>query len=124
MTDASLFNQARALLFQFERSKAKALRFETAGLKVFFSRDGAFRAWQAPAAALPVSEGTPVNAPHLATITGLVPSGTMVTAGEAVAMLRVLDRATPLLAEACGAVAWDCDEGQLVEFGQRLLSLH
>lgn len=125
MADATPLNQARALLYQFGKSDLKSMRFAVDGLTVFLSRDLAYRAYQVPGRlAPPLDEGVAVGAPHLATITGLAPAGSMVKAGEPLATLHVLDRATPLLAERDGiVVAQHCHEGALVEYGQPVISL-
>ena len=125
MADGTPLNQARALLYQFGKSDLKSLRFEVEGLAVFFSRDPAYRAHQAPAQLAPaMGESIAVGAPHLASVTDIAQVGKKVAAGEPLATLRVLDRATQLLAERGGTiVAQHCIDGALLEYGQAVVSL-
>ncbi|WP_068086790.1 acetyl-CoA carboxylase biotin carboxyl carrier protein subunit [Novosphingobium rosa] len=119
------FHEARALLRQFQHSKARSCHIRTEALEIFFSRDASHRA---PARAAPPakpSTASALAAPHLATVVDLAAVGSQVRAGEAVGQLRVLDRQAPLLAASDGIVAEQhVAPGALVEYGQTLLTLH
>lgn len=128
MADGNALHDARALLRGFTHSKLRSLDLRSAGLSLFLSRDEAIRFLgrqvAAPAPQEDHGPATDLSAPHLGTLTGLVPVGTRVAAGEVVARLMVLGRETAMVAEAEGLiVAHHHADGALVEFGQPLVAI-
>lgn len=127
MTETGPLHEARALLRQFSQSKLRVCEVETAHLSLFASRDPAMR--RAPAAIEPGHAAFPPDttdlvAPHLGTLHAPVPVGTAVRAGATVAMLIVLDRHRPVLAEIDGIVSMHLRApGDLVQFGEPILAL-
>lgn len=127
MAEATPLHEARALLRGFTHTKARALDVRTDRLLLFLSRDATVRYAARPAAAIPPADVGPAHdlaAPHLGTLADVAAVGTRVSAGQAVATLRVLDRETLIVAESDGeVVAHHHASGALVEFGQPVLAL-
>ncbi|MCH7629002.1 MULTISPECIES: hypothetical protein [Novosphingobium] len=127
MAEATPLHEARALLRTFAHSKARALDVRTDRLSLFLSRDATVRYAAQPAAVAPPAAVGPANdlaAPHLGTLADVAAVGKRVSAGQAVATLRVLDRETLIMAESDGEVVTHHHAlGALIEFGQPVVAL-
>lgn len=104
--DESLIQDARALLAAFVRHDATRLEVRLRpATSLTLSRDR------------PAQTGTPLRAPHVATIDSCKPLGSRVEEGATIATLRVLDRTIDLPSPSSGMLASILVEaGQLVEF--------
>ncbi|UVO51999.1 hypothetical protein M0208_16325 [Sphingomonas sp. SUN019] len=119
--------EARALLFQFQRSSLKACHVVTQSFELFASRDPAIRApstsMEPTVEAAPVAE-TIVEAPHVATLVTLEAPGTIVAAGGAVGRIALLDETIDLVSDTGGTiVAHRAAPGTLVEYGEPILTI-
>lgn len=65
-----------------------------------------------------------MKAPHVATLVDALPVGTVVTAGQKVATVRVLDESETIEAPISGTIIrHDAAAGELVDYGATLLNI-
>lgn len=124
----AIIGSVRALLRDFSHSSWDQCHARTPTWEVYFSRAvhgvnpmvQASALEPAPERALGPAPAINLTAPHLGLFEPMVEEGATVRQGSTVAQLRVLDRTTPILAEADGAVEFLAEKGGLVEFGGAL----
>ena len=141
MTDptAAAINDARALLQTLMASDWREVHVRSGEAEIFIARDGggpnpmrepAPTASAAPTAG-PVSltearavSDTVVTAPHVATLMEALPAGSVVSAGQTVASLRVLDETETIAAPVSGIIVrLSAAVGDLVDFKAPILSI-
>lgn len=124
-------NNARALLDSLNASDWNELHVVSGDLEIFLARSGG-RAnpmlGRQPAAATAAAEQfgpeTSVVAAHVATLVDAQPVGTVVSSGDTVATIRVLDEEAAVLAPHSGTVVrLDAVPGALLEYNTPILSI-
>jgi biotin carboxyl carrier protein len=119
MSDQQI-NEVRAMMSLFLRSGWRDLHVRTHAVELFLAREDGVPSPMARAA----SDGKSVNAPHLATLISLAETGTVVSAGDRIAVLELLGQHEDVVADQAGTVAAHvATPGALVEYGQPLLTL-
>ena len=127
-------NDARALIESLLTSGFQDMHVVSGDAEIFLARaQGRANPMRArPAAVAPVAgtHATPlgaevmVKAPHIATLGATAPVGSVVSAGDTIATLSVLDEDIALLAPIAGEIiATQASSGSLVEFDQPILTL-
>lgn len=125
-------DDARALLDTLLTSGWQQLHVASGDTEIFLVRDGGAAnpmraAAPAPIVATPaiqVGPETIVPVPHVATLERALAVGTQVTAGQAVATVRVLDEQEDIAAPISGTIVRvDAQPGSLLEYGATLLSI-
>ena len=122
-------DEIRAILRDFRQSPWLDLCVRSADWQIFMAKpDGKpnplLEATQAEGEVDADAATTSVSAPHLGLFTRSVEAGAQVAAGDALGVLNVLDRTTPVVAESAGVVqAVFFEDGDLVEYGEVLVAL-
>lgn len=125
---------ARALLDTLLTSGWRELHVISGDTEIFIARQGGgfnpMRASAPPAMPVPapvsaaVEQDTVVKAPHVATLVDLLPVGTMITAGQKIATVRVLDESEAIEAPISGTIIrHEAAAGALVDYGAVLLAI-
>lgn len=117
-----IIENTRALLRLFEQSGRRDLYLRTGDYRLFIARnDGGENPMRAERAATDASQ---LTAPHVATLEWTAAVGTMLSTGDPVARLSLLDEIIELQSEHAGAVSSiDAETGQLLEYGDAILTL-
>jgi biotin carboxyl carrier protein len=109
----------------------KDIHVVSAGTEIFIAREGGRSNPMRQAAAAPATAVAPtpleaevVTAPHVASVVSVLAVGTIVSAGDRVATIRVLDEEEIISAPSAGSVAAiHVDAGALIEFKAPIVSL-
>ena len=133
MTDVSIkaaIDDARALLDALLASDWRDIHVETGGTEIFIAREGGganpMRASPEPAGEVSRKDKTTltVTAPHVATLVSVAAIGSVVTQGDTVATIVVLDEQEAVPAPVSGRVATvHVEEGALIEFKTPILDI-
>ena len=124
-------NDARALLATFVAGDRAYVHVESGGTEIFIAREGGIAnplrtvadPPAAPATTAPLSVDR-LTAPHVATIVSVLPVGSEVAAGEAIATLSVLGEKESLPAAKAGPVTKVLAEpGALVGYGDPIAEM-
>lgn len=133
-TDAAI-HDARALLQTLMASDWREVHVRSGEAEIFIAREGgganpmrasAPIASVEPASPLAATSGSNVvvTAPHVATLTDALSVGTVVSAGQTVATLRVLDQTEAVEAPVAGAItSVSAAAGDLLDFKAPILSI-
>jgi len=133
-TDAAI-NDARALLQTLMASDWREVHVRSGEAEIFIARQGGgANPMREPAPMAAVEPASPVaaksesnvvvTAPHVASLTEVLPVGTVVSAGQTVATLRVLDQSDAVEAPVAGVIASvDAAVGDLLDFKASILSI-
>lgn len=122
-----VIGSVRALLRDFVQSPWGQCHARTPTWEVYFNRgmDGVNPMIRETAVAAEIAAApalvAELTAPHLGLFEPSVAEGAHVQQGETVGQLRVLDRITPIEAEAGGTIEFLAAKGALVEFGMGML---
>lgn len=123
-------NDARALLSTLISSEWQELHVVSGDTEIFVARaGGGANPMRAPQLSEVIEEPAAepelqVKAPHVATIVASLQVGTLVSTGQKVATLRVLDEEKDVLSPISGTIVRiDAELGALVEYDDPLLSL-
>lgn len=117
--------ELRALLRSFNSSQWLDLFVRSADWQLFMSKPGGRPNPLLSEPGVEISgQEISVTAPHLGIFSPRVRAGAVVKAEDEIAVLKVLDRETSVLAGHDGTITEMCDDdGKLIEFGQPLASL-
>lgn len=116
--------QVRALMREFRKTDLVELKGRAGEWEIFLARNGAgpnpFGVASSTAATdRPESDGNIVRADHLGLFTASLAPGEVVSEGQEIGSLTVLDRKTPVVAPVPGQIISVADDG-LVEFGAEI----
>lgn len=133
---AEAIQNARALLKALIASDWKELHVVSDGTEIFIARPGAgANPMQGAPLEMPVIQGQEteapaeisesiISAPHVATLVDIMEVGTIVTAGQEVATISVLDEMHAVTALTGGTISGHkAQPGALIEYGMAILSI-
>lgn len=124
---ASVIEEARALLAQFERSPLLDLYWRGRDWSVFIAREGGSAnpmLLAAPPTDVSDLSLLAVTAPHLGLFEPACTAGEIVAGGALIGLIDVLGRKTKVFSSQAGRVAAICaPANRLVEFGELLVEL-
>lgn len=121
----SVIESVRAIMRDFNQTNWAELHARTGDWELFLARRaGAFNPMrEGPVPTVAVDLPEPVSAPHLGIFRASVPDGQIVDAGALIGEVQVLDRVTPLRAEAAGSVSVLAQDDTMVEYGEAIYRL-
>lgn len=117
----------RALLRDFGKSDWRELALDGKGWALFMAKPGArsnpFTSTVTASHGSDAVTAQTVSAPHLGILALQCGEGQWVKEGEALGALHVLDRVTPLMSTGAGRVSLHFKDGDLIEYGNAVLSI-